>query len=139
MNFSQTLDAKGYAHTKLPFEVWVKIPSLAGKFVSITISSKKKRSNPQNRYYRGCIVPIFQIIYKGLGYDLTQEETHQVLKERFLSVDLIREDEVVGRRIKSTTELSTTEFIEYCERLQRYAAEVFDTYIPDAGEQVNLL
>lgn len=139
MQITGTLTDKGYLHTTSPYEVWIKIPSLAGKFISLTIGTKKKRSNPQNRYYRGCIIPIFQKIYKDLGYDVTQEETHQILKERFLTVDLVKDDEVVGKRIKSTTELSTNEMIEYCESLQRMAAEVFDTYIPDPNEQVILI
>lgn len=139
MNFSGTIDKNGYLHIKTP-ETWLKIPSLAGKWVSVSITTFKKRSSDQNRYYWGCVIPIFRDIYKNLGYDITDDETHDTLAKRLLGeIDMINADgEVVGRKTRSTTTLTTKEFTEYCEAAQRYAAQHFSVYIPDPNEQTTL-
>lgn len=140
LTLTRTLDDKGYGHQPDP-EIWVKIPSLAGKWVHITVTTFKKRTGLQNRYYWGCIVPVFLECYKQLGYDLTKDETHEVLTKRILGeIDMVNPDtgEITGRKTISTTTLSTQEFIDYCEKCKRYAAEIFNVYIPDAGEQGEL-
>jgi len=41
-------------------------------------------------------------------------------------------------RIKSTTELSTSEFMDFIADIQRWSAELFGVVIPDPGQQIHL-
>jgi hypothetical protein len=41
-------------------------------------------------------------------------------------------------RIKSTTELSTIEFMEYILDIQKFAIEYFNTEIPDPNQNITL-
>ena len=88
------------------------IATFEGKQVVIKIEkAKKKRSNPQNSYLWGVVLPIVQNTLKEVGHTLTTEQTHDLLKLKFLKEILIV-DENTGEtieRIKSTTELSTND------------------------------
>jgi len=86
----------------------------------------RKRSTDQNEYYWGVVIAISSEYY---GY--TPEEMHEAFKYRFLRDLESRED---LPRIKSTTELSTVEFMDdYCKHIQKFAAED-GVYIPDPNE-----
>jgi hypothetical protein len=47
--------------------------------------------------------------------------------------------EVIGTRIKSTTELSTLEMNEFIENMIRWSAEQFNITIPYPNENLQLL
>ena len=99
-----------------------------GTHVDITIRKHKtKRSNKQNAYYWGVVVPI---LANHFGYD--QEEMHEELKLLFNPVQSKIDP---GRKIGgSTTKLSTVEFFSdedsYIERICRWAASEYGVYIP---------
>ena len=81
------------------------------------------RSDKQCRYYFGVIVSMLSEEY---GNEL--EEQHQLLITRFLRP--------LG--IESTTELTTGEFITYCEKIQRWAIQQDPPIrIPDPNEKTN--
>lgn len=99
---------------------------LDGKDVWIEIrENKKKRSNPQNNYYHGVVIPCFMEIFAKADLNFSSEKIHDILKTRFL---LVKDPYV---RIKSTTELSPSEFNDYLMKLQAWAATDFDYIIPD--------
>ena len=81
---------------------------------------KKFRTNPQNRYYFGVLIPI---IAEWSGNK--KDEVHEYLKAKFLF-------DKSGKipRIKSTTELSTKEFSKYWEEITLFFAESFQVVIP---------
>lgn len=106
-----------------------------GKYL-LEISGADKRSNPQNRYYWGLVVPMIQKGIKDLGTELTKEETHEFLKARFNLSDLVNKD--TGETISipvSTTRLNKEQFSEYIEKIQRFSAEFLSITIPDPGVQ----
>lgn len=105
----------------------------------IEASGADKRSNPQNRYYFGIVVPLIQKGIKDMGTELTKEETHEFLKARFNVQELFNKEtgEVINIPI-STTRLSKEQFSEYIERIQRFAAEFLSIVIPDAGTQTKI-
>jgi hypothetical protein len=111
-----------------------------GKDVTITIARKKKtRSNEQNRFYWGALLPIVQAAFRDIGHILTQEETHLMLRAKFLNVALpIGEDGLFIDHIRSTTELSTTEFMEYIESIRWWCYENLGVTIPEPNEQTEL-
>lgn len=91
---------------------------------------ERKRSNKQNNHYWGVVVPAFHKIFRSAHCNYTEEQAHEVLKTKFLY------DCDPFPRIKSTTELSTQEFIDYIIQIQEWAASDFEVYIPDANESL---
>lgn len=83
----------------------------------------KVRTIQQNKYYWAVIV---DMLAEHCG--MTDEEMHESLKDKFLS---IYDPAIDLKRIRSTTELNTMEFIEYNERIKRWASEFFGLVIPD--------
>lgn len=111
---------------------------LTGKFI-LEISKAGKRSNPQNRYYWGLVVPVIQKGLYDLGHDLTKEETHEFLKAKFNSEELI--NETTGEVLpipRSTTRLNKTDFSTYLEKIQQFASEFLNIFIPSPGAQTKV-
>lgn len=111
-----------------------------GKYL-LEISGADKRSNPQNRYYWGLVVPLIQKGIKDLGTELTKEETHEFLKARFNTEEIHVVDKKTGELLyesipKSTTRLNKEDFSKYIEQIQRWAAEFLSIVIPDPGVQL---
>lgn len=117
------------------------IQSCEGKEIVITVEkAKKKRTNPQNSFYHGAVIPIMKDALKEAGHVMTNESVHDLLKLRFLKETiLINEDtgEYI-ERIKSTTELSTTQFAEFILNIQQFATEYFSVIIPDPNSETTL-
>jgi len=95
---------------------------ISGKFELAPM--KKKRSNPQNSYYHGCLV---DMISKETGY--SHDETHAKLAFKFLLVKTGNQPYV-----RSTTTLSTAEMEEYNENVRKWASEFLNLYLPLPGE-----
>lgn len=105
----------------------------------LKITKKNKRSLSQNAYYWACVVPMIQQGLKDLGHDLALQETHDFMKARFNSREIVNPEtgEVISVP-KSTSDLNKTQFGEYIERIQRFAAEYLDIVIPNPNEQVKI-
>lgn len=101
---------------------------------------KKTRSTLQNSYYWACVIPevIEGLVEAGFeSKDLNTEVVHDMLRHKFLTTDL-PSPEFTGEFItitKSTTELSTGEFLDYIAQIQRWAADFLHHIIPDPGQQ----
>lgn len=113
-----------------------------GKQVDITIERhRKKRSNPQNRWFHGVALPIIRQRLLELGWEqaLSMEWVKDFIKAGCLIVDYVNEQtgEVV-QAIGKTSELSTIEFCALKERVQKFCSEKLDIYIPDPGEDIQL-
>ena len=108
------------------FDRW--LSTLEGQRVSIEVKKfKKKRSIEQNAYYWSVLI---DILSKEFGYEA--EEIHMVLRGKFLRIhDPKHPDFVIA---KSTTKLTTVEFVEYIEKIQRWAAQEHQIYLPDPNE-----
>jgi hypothetical protein len=118
------------------------LETFEGQEVILTIQkAKKRRSNPQNSFYHGVVIPIMQQALKDAGYLMTNESVHDMLKLRFLKESILV-NENTGEyieRIKSTTELTTTQFAEYILDIQKFAVEYFNVQIPDPNQEITLL
>ena len=96
--------------------------------VQVSIEKKKRpRSNEQNGFL-WCKDGPYQLIGDFCGY--TKEEAHEAMRIMFLS-DVGEHGLVI---VRSTTDLSTEEFSEYLEQMQRWAAIDLDLYLPNPGE-----
>lgn len=106
----------------------------SGEQVEITVHKKKKfRSVQENRYYW----LIITMLCDQTGY--TKMEMHEILKKEFLLATKVNEE--TGRiyeYVRSTTELSTTEFEDYMEDVRRFGSEEFGIYLPEPNEQTKV-
>lgn len=109
-----------------------------GKYL-VEVSSAKKRSNQQNRYYHGLVVPMVRQGLKGIGNDVTLEETHEFLKAEFNYSEIVNTSTGEIKNIPlSTTRLTTIGFMEFIEKVQRWAAEWLGINIPSPNEQLSI-
>jgi hypothetical protein len=108
----------------------INLKLLEGKDVEISIGEKSKtRSDSQNRYFHG--VPVVLISGKT-GMD--KEETKEYLKQRFSPKKRIT---IKGKEtiiVKGTSKMSTKEFCDFIDRIQRFASEEIDLFIPSPDE-----
>lgn len=85
--------------------------SLDGTYLITITKQYRKRTSQQNRYYWLCL----QIIAKELGFD-DVEDLHEAFKLKFNPKE--KGNMIYGG---STKIMSTKEFMEYCDKVIRYA------------------
>ena len=106
---------------------------------TLEVEKADKRSNEQNRYYFGIVVPVLQNAFKDYGHQLTKEETHDFLKGKFNYLEIVNDE--IGEFItipKTTTGLNKEQFSEYIEKIQIWAAQFLNIVIPDPGQQMEI-
>lgn len=109
-----------------------------GKYL-MEISGADKRSNPQNRYYFGLVIPLIQKGIKDLGTELTKEEVHDFLKSKFNLIEVVNKNTGEYELFpQSTTRLTKETFSEFIEKIQRWSAEFLSMEIPDPGVQTQM-
>lgn len=117
------------------------IKSFEGKEVVITIDRlKKKRSNNQNSYYWGVLIPLTKkAILDTWGEVWSVEKTHSYLKENFCFYEKVNEStgEVI-KVPKSTTENTTTEMEVYHLEIRKHLLEWFNVDAPEPNENLTL-
>lgn len=101
--------------------------------VNILVESiGRKRTSPQNRYYHGVVVKLVRQGLLDLGHELNDEDTHEFLKSKFNPKTIVFEETgEVSHYGGTTTELNTVDMNIYIEKIQRFAAEYLNTFIPD--------
>ena len=110
------------------------------KEVVLSLENKKrKRSLHQNNFYWGVVIPIVKQGLIDVGYRVTIDDTHDYIKTNFIKKELVNENtgEILPS-IGSTTELTTTEFMDLIAEIQQWAAEYLNVEIPDPNEQINI-
>ncbi|MCK4328748.1 hypothetical protein KAX02_02790 [candidate division WOR-3 bacterium] len=115
-------------HVKKAMALWIYTFKNGTKLDVIIRKTKTKRSNLQNRYYWGVVIPILANYF---GHD-NAEDIHGDLKLKFNPIQSkINPEQKIGG---STTKLSTIEFFSaddsYIERIVRWAAMEHSVYIP---------
>lgn len=88
----------------------------------------KDRSDRQNRYYWGAVLPI---ISSDTGF--TKEELHQIFRNKFLRYGKTYK----GRNYnfsRSTTDLTTIEFEEYLDKIRIFSAAELGIVVPLPNE-----
>lgn len=119
------------------------IQSFEGKDIEITIQRKRKnRSNNQNAYYWGCVLPLVQQgLIDATGETRDLNSIHYQILLPLLSVDrdIINTDtgQVISEKITSS-EMTTTEFMEYISSIQKWSAEFLNIYIPDPNQDIKI-
>jgi len=109
------------------YRIW--ISGFSGKEVEVTIKEKGTiRSLKQNAYLWG-------VAYKMIceETDEPKEKIHALLSSMFLKEDYWFKEER-NEVIRSTTDLTTKEFMVYIDRIQLWAAEFLNLDIPSPNE-----
>jgi hypothetical protein len=117
------------------------IKSFEGKEVLITFEKpKNRRSNNQNSYYWGIIVPITkQAIKTEWGEIWSSQKVHDFYKMQFNTIEIINEKtgEVINIP-KSTTENTTIDQEEYHFQIREFLKEWFNIECPLPNEDLTL-
>lgn len=103
----------------------IKCPSCENEFMY----HPKTRSNQQNKYYFGVVI---DILSNELGY--FSDEMHQILKTKFLKINVIESDGETIIITKDTRDLNTSEFEEYLSKIRMWASMKMNIFIPDPNQ-----
>ena len=141
MNYEIRSEVKNGTLTRNTNLIKDAIQTFEGKKIVIKIEkAKKKRSTQQNRFYYGVIIPIVQNCLKEAGHIMTNESTHDLIKLKFLKETLFVNEETgeVIERIKSTTELSTSQFMDLLAEINNFTFEYFGVSLPSPNDDLTL-
>jgi hypothetical protein len=141
MNYEIISEVKNGTLTRNTNLIKDAIATFEGKQIVIKIEkAKKKRSTQQNRFYYGVIIPIVQNCLKEAGHLMTNESTHDLIKLKFLKEALFVNEETgeVIERIKSTTELSTSQFMDLLAEINNFTFEYFGVTLPSPNDDLTL-
>ena len=117
------------------------VNSFEGKECFFTIEKvKKTRSNQQNRFLWGVVIPIVQQGLKDCtGEWRTAENIHyNILLKMFApEKEIINIDtgECITEKI-SSSEMTTTQFMEYIMEIQKWSSEFLGVNIPNPNEEI---
>ena len=105
----------------------------------VRIDRFKKRSNLQNAYLHGVMIPL---VFQGLrdaGFDAvrTHDDAKTVIKSLFLKKTITNDVETF-EFIRDTHTLTTIEFMEFKDEVQRWAMDYLGVYLPDPNEQLEI-
>ena len=110
-----------------------------GRLVEVELRPLPRRSDQQNRYYWGVVVALITEQLQELGHEVNAELTHEFLKSKFNAKPLCNaEGELIGEIGETTTKLNKSDFIEYLDKIKRWAATFLMLNIPDPESQVKL-
>jgi hypothetical protein len=117
---------------KRRFVAWV--GTLVGAWEVDIKPRRNTRSLAQNAFYWSCVCTPFADFLSAQDYELnTPEEAHEILKAKFLTRPVVRPDtgELIGRIVRSTTDLSTEEMTDYIERCRAWLLDFFGVMTND--------
>jgi hypothetical protein len=131
----------GKLQPKTTKEILSVLDGLEGKRVIVTIEKlSSKRSLEQNRYIH-VLFTMLKDALNDLGNDFTMDEIKELCKAKFALIDVINEEsgEIIGQRIKGTSEMNKIELNEFFESIIRWAAETFNIKLPYPNEQLEII
>ena len=121
-----------FANSEKKAKLWKVLKTLRPKKYEIVIKQHRdNRTNPQNKYYWGCVL---SILSDHTGF--TIEEAHEVLKKKFLPVSKVLSTGEEITYAGSTADLNTQEFEDYLEKIRIFSATELDCYIPNPNETI---
>jgi len=107
-------------------EILAILAKCEGKQVVISIEKlSRKRSSQQNRFLHLMFTQLTEAL-NDLGNDFTMLEVKDMMKAKFALTDVVNTStgEVLGQRIKGTSEMKRMELAEFIDSVIRWAAEL---------------
>jgi len=116
------------------------LSSLEGKTVRVTLEKVSAKRSLQQNAYLHLLFTIFTESLNELGNDFTMDEVKELCKAKFLLVDVMNVEtgEIIGQRIKGTSEMTKTELNLFIENIIRWAADYFSIVLPYPSEQLEV-
>jgi len=124
----------------IPKSMLREVPQLYGdKPIKITVERNKvRRSNPQNAYYWGVILPHVRDGFIDIGNVIPRtsegvQMIHELMREKFIDNGLAIADNhgQVHTLRNSTTRLTKDEFSYYIKQIKEWSAEFLNITIPE--------
>ncbi len=130
LTFEGYVDENGTLRFNYPKIVRDFLHSLAGVEVDVAIGKHyRQRSDRQNRYYWGVVVPI---VAREIG-----EENDEVVHS-WLQIATKHTKDVNGTLVpRGTKDLTTVEFEEYAANARMFASKFLSVYIPLPNEGIS--
>ena len=137
MNQTLQLYNPQQAHVVLA-DLWplIKATLTAGKRLQLTVKPEK-RSQAQNRRYwgQGVLAQIAaQAVVGGKLY--SAEVWHEQFKRQFIGFDELPNGQIIG---KSSKELNTAQFCEFCTQVEAYAATELGVRFVDLMDELKAI
>lgn len=114
-----------------------------GRYVLILQRVYNRRSLQQNAYMHGVLFPEIRLGLIDNGYspaECTLEAVKDLLKSMFAKKELVNEKTgEILTTVQPTSQMSTSEMMDFWEECRRFSQEFLGRYIPAPGEQVKLL
>jgi hypothetical protein len=107
-------------------EILAILAKCEGKQVVISIEKlSRKRSSQQNRYLHLLFTQLTEVL-NDLGNEFTMQEVKDMMKAKFALTDVVNTStgEVLGQRIKGTSEMKRMELADFIDSVIRWAAEL---------------
>lgn len=108
-----------------------------GKRMKISLALvRKRRSDPQNRFYWGVVVPLVTKMFVDYGNDVAADDVHRFLKGKIggmVKPIVLRNGEQVSFVVDTSTKLTTYEWEMWMEKIRAWAASI-DLFIPYPNE-----
>lgn len=111
-----------------------------GKY-NVEISKISRRSNQQNRYLHGVLIPEFRRALNSVGYDEVKddEQAKEIMKQMFLKRQVVNKDTgEVLEYVQQTRDMTKEENNILIEEVIKFAAENMNYQIPYPNEQVEM-
>lgn len=138
MIFLGNVDEWGKLDRKVSAQIKEVLTGFKDKRIQIEIKeAKKNRSNDQNAYLWGVVYPAAMQGLKDLGNEgLSVDLVHRFFKDKFLERwrDIVIPATGEVYRVKTTTDLTTSEMSEYIENIARWCAEFLNVIIPSPND-----
>jgi hypothetical protein len=96
--------------------------------IKVVKDAPRKRSIKQNSFYWGHILPIIaDCMSEDIGERVSVQECHEVLKAKFLNCEFVSKSTgELFAYVKSTTDLTRSEFTEYIDQVSAWAINFYD-------------
>ena len=138
--FNSNVNDEGELQRNVRQQIKELLPYYKKQRITITIEKfKSKRSDQQNRYLHA-LFTIFKNELNALGNEFSMQQVKDLCKLKFAKVEMINTQtgEVMGERIKGTSEMNKTELNEFIENIIRWGAEYFSITLPYPSENLEI-
>lgn len=101
------------------------ITKMEGKNLVITVKEQgKRRSDRQNAFYWGVVIPLIKQLFEDAGTTCAPEDVHCYLKEHVggMMKVIILPDGSRRAIVESSTKLTTVQWEDYMEKVRAWAA-----------------